>query len=259
MNASVDEKALLQLLDSLGQVSSGEGLLAWLQEDFQRALPHRVFLCGFGRIHRRGITFAKMYTWNFPTDYLRAQKQADGQYVCPAIKPWLGTGDVQLLEPGAQPGDGLDPAWLARFEASGLRNIAAHGMYDFSRHYASYFSFHRVDEPLGERHRYVLRVFIPALHAALLRILHNIKAASSTAQKSRALTARELEVLGWVCEGKTSSEIASILSIAQSTVRNQIQSILVKLRVNTRAQAAAKAIKKGLVVPRNPDSIFGGF
>ena len=70
---------------------------------------------------------------------------------------------------------------------------------------------------------------------------------------------RELEVLTWVCDGKTSAEIASILGISLSTVRNQIQSTLVKLRVNTRSQAVAKAIKKGLVVNRQPDSQFGGF
>lgn len=257
MNAYVEEGILLELLASLGQIASGDDLLAWVRQDFQQALPHGAFLCGFGRIHRAGITFARMYSWNFPATYLREQKQADGQYVCPVVRQWLDSGDVQLVE--AARAAGTAPAWLARFEASGLQNAAAHGMYDFSRHYASYFSFHRIPEPLGERHRFLLRIFSPSLHAALLRILHAIKAESSAARKGRDLTARELEVLGWVCEGKTSSEIATILGIARGTVRNQIQSILVKLRVNTRAQAAAKAIKKGLVVPRQPDSIFGNF
>lgn len=227
MNAFAEERILLQLLESLGQIASGDELLSWVQQDFQQALPHGAFLCGFGRIHRAGITFARIYAWNFPAEYLRAQKQADGQYVCPVVKRWLGTGEAQLLEPGDKPVTGLDPVWLARFKASGLQNIAAHGMHDFSRHYASYFSFHQIPEPLGERHRFLLRLFSPGLHAALLRILHAIKAGSSASRKGRALTARELEVLGWVCEGKTSSEIASILGIAQSTVRNQIQSILV--------------------------------
>lgn len=257
MNAPEKEKTLIQLLGSLGQVNTSEDLLAWVQKDFQLGLPHRAFLCGFGRIHRAGVTFAKMYTWNVPNDYLRTQKQADGQYVCPVIRRWLASGEVQLIEPRGEPLAGIDPAWRADFNGSGLDNIAAYGMHDFSRHYASYFSFYQIAGSLGEQHRFLLRLFAPALHAALLRILHAIKAGNSAARKGRELTTRELEVLGWVCEGKTSSEIASILGIAQSTVRNQIQSILVKLRVNTRAQAAAKAIKKGLVIPRHPDSIFG--
>lgn len=76
---------------------------------------------------------------------------------------------------------------------------------------------------------------------------------------SQALTERELEVLTWVGEGKTSAEIASILGIARNTVRNQIQSTLIKLRVNTRSQAVAKAIKRGLVTPRQANSQFGPF
>lgn len=76
---------------------------------------------------------------------------------------------------------------------------------------------------------------------------------------SQALTERELEVLTWVGEGKTSAEIAAILGIARNTVRNQIQNTLIKLRVNTRSQAVAKAIKRGLVAPRQPNSQFGPF
>lgn len=259
MESFFEDRLVVQLLDSLDRVESGEALLAWAQSDFQRALPHRAFMCGFGRVHRAGITFAKMYAWNVPADYLRGQKQADGQFVCPAIRQWLATAEVQLLDPRGGMATSADPLWLARFNASGLKNIAAHGMHDFSRHYASYFSFHQIPEPLGERHRFLLRIIGPSIHAALLKILHHLKAKSSAARKGRALTPRELEVLGWVCEGKTSAEIAAILGVAESTVRNQTQSILVKLRVNTRAQAAAKAIKKGLVVPRHPDSVFGNF
>lgn len=44
---------------------------------------------------------------------------------------------------------------------------------------------------------------------------------------------------------------------AMGAVRNQMQSTLIKLRVNTRSQAVAKAIKKGLVPNRQPDSQLG--
>lgn len=257
MDAYADDRTLVQLLDSLGQVGSSEDLLAWAQRDLQRVLPHRGFLCGFGRVHRAGIAFAKLYSSNLPLDFVRAQKQADGQYTCPVVRQWLRDGEVQLVDAAPALLPELDPAWQSRMSQSGLSNVAAYGMHDFSRHYASYFTFYNITEPLGERQRFLLRLMGPALHAALLRVVHALKAASAAVRRGRELTERELEVLGWVCEGKTSAEIAAILNVSQSTVRNQTQSILVKLRVNTRAQAAAKAIKKGLVVPRHPDSVFG--
>ena len=61
----------------------------------------------------------------------------------------------------------------------------------------------------------------------------------------------------WVSEGKNSAEIAALLGVARNTVRNQMQSALIKLGVNTRAEAVAKAIKQGLIINRQPDSQFG--
>ena len=68
-------------------------------------------------------------------------------------------------------------------------------------------------------------------------------------QRSRhdSLAPREREVLEWVRQGKTNAKVASILGISYKTVKNQMQSILVKLRVNNRAQAVATAIERGLL------------
>jgi transcriptional regulator EpsA len=258
MPVPADETVLIKLLDTIGQINTGDGLVSWVRQDLQLIFPHNAFICGLGRIHPTGVAPVKLFAWNFPADYLRALKQPDGLYFSAVMANWLATAEVQLLDTDAAPEFDVDRPWLDRFKASGLQNIASHGVYDFSRQYASYFSFHRIPGPLGERHRFLLNILVPAMHAALLRILHKIKAENSAVRTSRALTSRELEVLMWICEGKTSSEIASILGVAPSTVRNQTQSVLVKLRVNTRAEAAAKAIKKGLVISRHPDSQFGG-
>ncbi|MDZ7595820.1 MAG: LuxR C-terminal-related transcriptional regulator [Thiobacillus sp.] len=259
MTAPADETALIQLMESLGQIITGEAFISWIQNDLQRVFPHGAFICGVGRVHRAGVAPAKLFTSNFPLDYLQSLKQPDGLYLSAVMKNWLASGEVQLLDSEWPVDARMDIAWLERFKASGLQNIAAHGAYDLSRQYASYFSFHQIPRPLGDGHRYRLKLLVPHLHAALLRILHKIKADARAVRTDRTLTARELEVLTWVCDGKTSAEIASILGISLSTVRNQIQSTLVKLRVNTRSQAVAKAIKKGLVVNRQPDSQFGGF
>ncbi|MFX6645087.1 LuxR C-terminal-related transcriptional regulator, partial [Acinetobacter baumannii] len=54
------------------------------------------------------------------------------------------------------------------------------------------------------------------------------------------LSARELQVLDWVREGKTNHEIGQILDISPLTVKNHIQKILRKLDVTNRAQAVAR-------------------
>lgn len=58
---------------------------------------------------------------------------------------------------------------------------------------------------------------------------------------------RELEVLALVAQGLTNGQIARKLRIAQSTVKTHLARITHKLGVNNRAQAAAKAVKQGLL------------
>jgi DNA-binding NarL/FixJ family response regulator len=64
---------------------------------------------------------------------------------------------------------------------------------------------------------------------------------------SAVLSARECEVLALVVDGCSNQEIAQELSIAHNTVKNHLRSILTKLGVKNRAQAAAYAVSHGLV------------
>jgi two-component system nitrate/nitrite response regulator NarL len=66
---------------------------------------------------------------------------------------------------------------------------------------------------------------------------------------SEQLTARERDVLAMLVEGSRSEEIAQRLSISPNTVRTHIQNILTKLQVHSRLEAAAFAVKHGVVRP----------
>jgi two-component system, NarL family, nitrate/nitrite response regulator NarL len=63
------------------------------------------------------------------------------------------------------------------------------------------------------------------------------------------LTPRELEVLKLLVEGSDNSTIARRLSVSGNTVRTHVQSILTKLGVRSRLQAAAFAVRHGVVSP----------
>lgn len=64
------------------------------------------------------------------------------------------------------------------------------------------------------------------------------------------LTKREQEILVLVSTGKSNQEIATILYIATGTVRVHIHTILSKLGVRDRTQAAILALKNGIVDPQ---------
>ena len=61
------------------------------------------------------------------------------------------------------------------------------------------------------------------------------------------LSDRELEVLKLIVDGKSNQEIAEKLFITLATVKTHVRSILNKLSVDDRTQAAVKAMREGLV------------
>jgi LuxR family transcriptional regulator, quorum-sensing system regulator BjaR1 len=56
------------------------------------------------------------------------------------------------------------------------------------------------------------------------------------------LSARERTILSWVASGKSSWEIAQILSISEHTVNTHIEKALIKLRASNRTEAVVKAM-----------------
>lgn len=61
-----------------------------------------------------------------------------------------------------------------------------------------------------------------------------------------ALTNRELEILHYIVQGMSNKEIAHELFISEKTVKNHITSLLRKLEVEDRTQAAVFAVSRGL-------------
>ncbi len=62
-------------------------------------------------------------------------------------------------------------------------------------------------------------------------------------RQSLALTSRESEVLLWISRGKSNREIGEILTISPRTVNKHLEQVFVKLGVENRASAAARAVR----------------
>jgi DNA-binding NarL/FixJ family response regulator len=60
------------------------------------------------------------------------------------------------------------------------------------------------------------------------------------------LTERELAVLRLMCEGKANKEIGTALFISEGTIKTHVKNLFAKLGVNSRAEAVAAAIRRGL-------------
>jgi len=74
-----------------------------------------------------------------------------------------------------------------------------------------------------------------------------------TPSSSEHLTERETEVLQLLADGRSNKEIARQLQIAETTVKSHVKSIMQKLDVASRTQAALYAVRAGKVLSRRAD------
>jgi DNA-binding NarL/FixJ family response regulator len=88
-------------------------------------------------------------------------------------------------------------------------------------------------------------VISPRIAMILLRRARDALAARGPAQPH--LSARELEILGLIAQGQSGREIAENLMVTRSTIRKHTSSILRKLQVENRVQAAVRAVRNDLV------------
>ena len=84
----------------------------------------------------------------------------------------------------------------------------------------------------------------PAVTGKVLERMRRI-ATSDRPDELAALTQQERKILALVAEGKTNKEIAAEVFLSDKTVKNYVSSILAKLNLERRAQAAAYVAKLG--------------
>jgi two-component system NarL family response regulator len=88
---------------------------------------------------------------------------------------------------------------------------------------------------------------IRKVHSGSRRIPTQVAERLAERMGSSELTGREIEVLEQIVAGHSNKAIANRLNISEATVKSHINSILSKLGVSDRTQAATTALQRGLV------------
>ncbi|WP_425464380.1 response regulator [Nocardioides guangzhouensis] len=119
--------------------------------------------------------------------------------------------------------DALFAAILAGAAGYVLKQITGHDLLDTVRRVAA-----------GQQ------LIDPALTA---RVLERVRSGEPTTPELADLTDREREILGLIAEGLTNRQIGERLFLAEKTVKNYVSSLLAKLGLERRTQAAVLAAK----------------
>lgn len=88
---------------------------------------------------------------------------------------------------------------------------------------------------------------IRTVHAGRTRIPPRVAEKLAERMSGATLTSRELEVLKLIVAGKSNKDIGNTLFISEATVKTHVNSLLSKLGVEDRTQAATTALQRGIV------------
>lgn len=235
---------LAGILISSRRVKLRHHFFSWVHGPLQSLIPHEILLCGIAdenSLIRHERFVACRY---FRDDHFHRVTQPGDGLISQLSQEWQHAGEPRLIPALPDEAGG----WHARLADLELKNVAFHCMRWTNGGIKGYVSFSRVRAPFNDRLATYMDVLLPHLIATLARVLANETREQGVNRRPAGLiTAREIEVLTWVRDGKTNDEIAEILGLSMLTVKNHLRHIMKKLVVRTRGQAVAKSIALGLM------------
>jgi transcriptional regulator EpsA len=227
-------------------------VLAWLQGDMQRYLPHSILIAAWGDFQQGHIHHDIVS----PLADVRS-KNSNPQTITPLLLTlfarWTEFGRKPFGLNAGQSGFLKDDTGLKTAVGAALqkmRSAMVHGIVDErGSHDCLYVTF-STNENFPPPTRSAMAVVLPYIDSALRQVTHlphqndgtakSIVGTKAAVFQHSNLTERESEVMHWVAKGKTNPEIASILDISSFTVKNHMQRVFKKLDVSNRAQAVSK-------------------
>ncbi|WP_018410190.1 XrtB/PEP-CTERM-associated transcriptional regulator EpsA [Methyloversatilis thermotolerans] len=237
----IDSQQLLFTIETSIRVVKRFQFFLWAQGSLQALLPHEIMVCACGDIERldfRAMVFSRTV---LAPDFESRLTDPAGGLISRLLESWRQGAREPLIS-----AQGADHTPVGRTLSSlQLTHALAHGCREVRGEQSTFFAL--LGLPLAPTLHDARRIelLMPHLHLALLRVNEFERAENGARPRSRnplpiSLSARELQVLEWVREGKTNHEIGQILDISPLTVKNHIQKILRKLDVTNRAQAVAR-------------------
>jgi len=245
LNADESARFLRIISDSLS-IERHYHLFLWLRGDLQEFLPHDILISAWG-------DFA---AWNLKLDITSALPGVRTEQLAHcSIDELIGALHAQWAAGGRAPlvlksadvvpllGDCTCPVHRTLRE---MHSLLVHGVRDArGGHDSLYVALTRGSLTRGHsKDHFLLQVdsLIAQIDSAFRRV-----AAFPLAGRARnasdgvdclELSAREQEILDWICQGKTNVDIAAALDISPFTVKNHLQRIFRKIGVSNRTEAA---------------------
>jgi transcriptional regulator EpsA len=243
--SKLEQEYLLHAIEAALPVQDARQFFLWTQGPLQALLPHHIMVClQFGAqdelqhvecVHSTVLDAGLRGRLGNRDDglALRLARHCRSETRLPAM---LDAG------PGAdalKAGQALAP-FQGELRELGLENLLIHGSERLPGG-ATFFVLFGLPHRPRSRQAYFLELLLPYLHLSLQRISGQ-QAQARAGTLARPVSAREVEILHWVRQGKSNDEIGLILGISGLTVKNHLQRLYRLLGVSNRAHAVTRGM-----------------
>lgn len=238
----------------------------WLQGEFQRFVPHEIFIGAWGDFAGGDIfldvvsALPGVRTESLSSCPIAVTTACAAHHLVRGLFDRWRENDRHGFCLTASTGLSLAaPACHCPFmqQVRRMQSARIHGIHDKRGQYdCLYIALHSDGQVVPASQR-AFGLLLPYVDAALRRIRHlpsqsppptGVVPAAGDVIPDLGLSDRETEIVQWVCQGKTNYEIGMILGISAFTVKNHLQRIFRKLDVCNRAQAVAKFEGKAVLL-----------
>lgn len=263
---AVDQNHFIDHVRESLQVKCHLQLMLWLQGDFQRSLPHQIFIAAWGDFSR-GLVQHDVVS-RIPA--LRTSHIANrdiSQLTSHLFHRWLGHGAQPFAANFENLTLGPDGAEREGMEAfSTMRSVMVHGVRDARGRHDCIYIFMNSDPCVAPKALDHLRIMLPFVDMVVRQVEHlpcqsmedvppremEIADEPECMAPDLQLSIREMEIMDWVRMGKTNYEVGKILNISTFTVKNHLQRIFRKLDVTNRAQAVSEVRRISTAIEEAP-------
>ncbi len=206
----------------------------------QNLLPIEGAYCGYGNILEGEIKSVDILNSGGFLDRFVSKKLYQ---IDPVVLDIFKTFDIQYWKDvdGKYP---IEEIVSLVFEEFGTNNGLSFGVADINGLNGAIFSFAGRHIKNDYRTTAIIKNTVPHLSVGLIRLAEDNKDETAFNPK---MTGREIEVLKWLKEGKSSFEVSMILNISERTANFHCNNIMRKLDAVNRVQAVAVALKDKII------------
>lgn len=242
-----EKTKLIDLMHESLRIRSHFELFLWMQGKLQEFLPHEIMITAWGDFSL-GLIYFNIVS---PLPGVRTEKISSSD-LTPLLKRlfnyWLSHTKAPFTlsaEGGVFQDCDVLPAEV-NLHLKSMKSALVHGIKDHRGRHDCLYILLNSSSTMPNSSRHLLESLLPYIDSALRQLEHlpgqhpEEKVEEEPEEPMEHLSAREIEIMEWVRNGKTNQEIGMILDISSFTVKNHLQRIFKKLDVLNRAQAVAK-------------------